>query len=94
MQKKIIITTVLVYVLVACNNQTKTTKEIKHYTAEQLYNNENINGIAFNKDETKLLINSDQTGIQNLYLLNISDTAMQPLTHSVKESFYGIDYLP
>lgn len=94
MQKKIIITTVLVYVLVACNNQNKTTKEIKHYTAEQLYNNENINGIAFNKDETKLLINSDQTGIQNLYLLNISDTAMQPLTHSVKESFYGIDYLP
>jgi len=94
MQKKIIITTVLVYVLVACNNQAKTTKEIKHYTAEQLYNNENINGIAFNKDETKLLINSDQTGIQNLYLLNISDTAMQPLTHSVKESFYGIDYLP
>ena len=94
MQKKIIITTVLVYVLVACNNQAKTTKEIKHYTAEQLYNNENINGIAFNKDETKVLINSDQTGIQNLYLLNISDTAMQPLTHSVKESFYGIDYLP
>lgn len=94
MQKKIFFTTALVYVLIACNNQNKTTKEIKHYTAEQLYTNENINGIAFSKDETKVLINSDQTGIQNLYLLNISDTAVQPLTHSVKESFYGIDYLP
>src|SRR5678809_1555848 len=95
MRKKIILTIAIVYVLSGCNNQNNvSTKEVKQYTANQLYNNENISGIAFNSDETKLLVNSDKSGIENLYELNISDTSMQPLTHSVKESLYGVDYLP
>lgn len=95
MQNQIILCLFFCYVLAGCNSQnTSSTKEIKQYSADQLYNNDNIRGIAFNSDESKVLVNSDETGIQNLYSLTISDTSMQPLTHSTKESFYGIDYLP
>src|SRR6185437_7332561 len=95
MQKIIFLTLIFGCALTGCNNQNvSSSKEIKQYSAGQLYNNENISGIAFNKDESKVLVNSDQTGIENLYELTLSDTTMRPLTHSVKESLYGIDYLP
>ena len=95
MQKKIILAAIFIFTLFGCKNQNSTeSKEVKQYSANQLYNNENISGMAFSSDESKVLVNSDETGIQNLYVLTISDTSMQPLTHSVKESFYGIDYLP
>lgn len=95
MQKKIILAAIFVYAITGCKNQNSSKpKEPKQYTATQLYNNENISGVAFSSDESKVLVNNDKTGIQNLYALTISDTSMQPLTHSIKESFYGIDYLP
>ena len=95
MKKIIILSSVFLFVLTGCNTQKESSpKVIKQYTANQLYNNENINGVAFNTDESKVLINSNKTGIQNLYALTISDTSTQPLTHSAKESLYGIDYLP
>ena len=95
MQKKIILAAIFVYTFYGCKNKNSSTpNEVNQYSANQLYNNENISGIAFNSDESKVLVNSDKTGIENLYVLSISDTSMHPLTHSVKESFYGIDYLP
>lgn len=69
-------------------------KDAKQYNASEFYNNEDIHGVAFNADESKILVNSDKTGIQNLYELSIADTAVRPLTHSEKESFYAIDYFP
>jgi dipeptidyl aminopeptidase/acylaminoacyl peptidase len=95
MQKKIILATMIVFAVFGCKNQkSPQSKEIKQYSADQLYSNENIGGIAFNSDESKVLVNSNKTGIENLYALSISDTSMQPLTRSVKESLYGIGYLP
>ena len=79
---------------IGCKNAANNSKNVKLYSASQLYNNEELYGVAFNPDETKVLVNSDRTGIQNLYELNISDTSMRPLTHSTKESFYGVGYLP
>lgn len=85
----------IVFAVFGCKNQkSPQSKAIKQYSADQLYNNENIGGIAFNSDESKVLVNSNKTGIENLYALSISDTSMQPLTRSVKESLYGIGYLP
>lgn len=95
MQKKIILAIMIVFAVFGCKNQkSPQSKAIKQYSADQLYNNENIGGIAFNSDESKVLVNSNKTGIENLYALSISDTSMQPLTRSVKESLYGIGYLP
>lgn len=85
----------IVFAVFGCKNQkSPQSKAIKQYSADQLYNNENNGGIAFNSDESKVLVNSNKTGIENLYALSISDTSMQPLTRSVKESLYGIGYLP
>ena len=95
MNLKIILSIGVVFILAGCHTQNKpSTETVKQYSAQQLYHNENMYGIAFNADETKVLVNSDKTGIQNLYVLTIADTSIQPLTHSVKESLYGINYLP
>ena len=95
MRIKIILAAIFVYAFAGCNTQnTSSAKEVKKYKAQQLYNNESVSGIAFNADESKILLNSNRTGIQNLYALTIADTSIQPLTHSAKESLYGIDYLP
>lgn len=95
MKKVTILSVIFLFVLAGCNTKNESSsKTVKQYTAKQLYNNENINGVAFNTDESKVLINSDKTGIQNLYVLTIADTSVRPLTSSTKESLYGIDYLP
>lgn len=80
--------------LMACNTKPEPPKEIKQYTAEQLYNNKSIFGAAFSADESKVLVNANITGIYNLYELNIGDTLLKPLTKSAKESFYALDYIP
>lgn len=82
------------FALVVAGCKTSAHKDIRSYTAEQLYNNNRIAGAAFNKDETGILVNSNITGIDNLYELTIADTSLHPLTHSVKESFYAVDFLP
>jgi len=81
----------------ACNSSSDAPvarKEVKQYSAEQLYNNKSISGAAFNADETKILTGANISGIINLYELSIADTSMKPLTKSVKESFFPVDYLP
>ena len=94
MKKILILFGVIAFIFSGCNTQQSAPNAPKEYSATQFYNNENIRGVAFNKDESRVLVNSDATGIQNLYVLTIADTSMQPLTHSTKESFYGLDYLP
>lgn len=66
----------------------------KQYAVEDFYDTKSIGAAGFNKDETKILINSNKTGIANLYELNIADTTSVALTQSKVESNYAIDYLP
>jgi protease II len=94
MKKNVIPFLALVGLLAGCNNEPEVRKDVKQYSAEQLFNNKSIGGAAFNADETKILTTANITGINNLYELSIADTSMAPLTRSTKESFYAIDYLP
>ncbi|CAN5764839.1 S9 family peptidase [soil metagenome] len=95
MPNKIFIPTfIFAFFVAGCSTQTEAPKEIKQYTVEQLYHNTAIGCAGYNKDESGILINSNASGIYNLFELNISDTSQHPLTHSVKESFFAIDYLP
>ena len=41
-----------------------------------------------------MLINSDESGIFNLYEINLADGSKKQLSNSTVESFYGIDYVP
>ena len=45
-------------------------KPLTTYTIEQFYKNVNISGGSFSPDETKLLVNSNETGIYNVYQTN------------------------
>ncbi|MEO6536990.1 MAG: alpha/beta fold hydrolase [Ferruginibacter sp.] len=96
MQMRPILYLAVLCLLAQCQtHQTPATpKTVKEYSAKQLYTNENMSGIAFNPDESAILVNSNRTGIQNLYLLSLTDTSLKTLTHSAKESLYGLDYLP
>jgi len=64
------------------------------YSIEQFYQNNRIGGGAFSEDETKLLVSSDESGIFNVYEIDISSGEKTQKTFSGKESFFAIDYLP
>ncbi len=78
----------------ACTNEPSPPKTVKEYSAAQLYSNKSIWAVAYSEDESRMLVNANNTGIYNLYELNIGDTVLTPLTNSTKESLYAKDYLP
>jgi dipeptidyl aminopeptidase/acylaminoacyl peptidase len=78
----------------SCTNNKDTARKVNQYTADQFFDNRSISGAAFNKDESAILVQSNGTGIFNLYELRIADTTLKPLTHSTKESFFAVDYVP
>ncbi|HYK43758.1 MAG TPA: prolyl oligopeptidase family serine peptidase, partial [Parafilimonas sp.] len=80
--------------LSSCNQKEEQARMPKQYTAEQLRNTVSIEAAGFNSDESKVLVDDNSTGIFNVYELNVSDTAIKPLTTSSKESFFVADYLP
>ncbi len=67
--------------------------EIGQYTIDQFYKNVNIGFSAFSPDETKLLVSSNETGIYNVFEINISDGSKKQITNSTTESFFAVDYV-
>ena len=95
MLKQISSLAIIVLLLAGCSQEKAPEARMpKQYSIEQLYNNLAIGAAGFNADETKVLVNNNSTGIFNVYELNIADTSMLPLTRSVKESFFAVDYVP
>lgn len=88
------ILSVILLAITACKPAEPKNRTPKQYEIEQLYNNLGISAAGFNEDETKILINSNVTGIFNVNELHIADTSIHPLTTSTKESFFAVDYLP
>jgi hypothetical protein len=66
----------------------------KQYSIQQLYKTKNIGGAAFNKDDSKIMVQNNETGIYNIYEISLSDTSMKALTTSAKESNFADDYVP
>jgi len=84
----------LFFILASCTQISEEVRMPKQYTVEQLYENIAVYNAGFNADETKILVGNNSTGIYNVYELNISDTVSKPLTTSVNESFFAVNYLP
>ncbi len=84
----------LLFILVSCNQRNEKARMPKQYSVEQLYKNLSVFNAGFNADETKILIGNNATGIYNVYELNINDTLLEALTTSTKESFFAVSYLP
>ena len=79
--------------LISCKEE-KETRQPVQYSIEQFYANTRFGGGNFSPDETRLLINSDESGIFNLYEINLADGSKKQLTNSSVESYFGIDYVP
>lgn len=70
------------------------TSAVKNYTIEEFYGNTRISGGEFSNDETKLLMSSDESGIFNVYEINISDGTKKQITNSTEDSYFAEDYVP
>ena len=69
-------------------------REVKQYTIEQFYKTKSTGAGLFSPDEQKLLVHTNESGIFNLYEINIADGSKKPLTSSTVESCFAIDYVP
>lgn len=69
-------------------------KPVKQYTIEQFYKTVAFGGGDFNKEENKILLHDNSTGIFNVYEIDLATKEKKQLTSSVKESYFGIDYIP
>ena len=96
--KKLLVAIILV-LAVSCEKSTSekaqiTPKEIAEYSIEQFYKNESVTGGSFSNDESRLIISSNETGIFNVFEINIASAEKTQRTFSDKESFFGIDEVP
>ena len=69
-------------------------QEPTEYSIEQFYENTRVSGGSFSPDESKILISSDESGIFNLYEIDISDGSKTAVTNSENESLFAVDYVP
>ncbi|MEN8788394.1 MAG: S9 family peptidase, partial [Flavobacteriaceae bacterium] len=83
---------VLLVFLAACKEEKP--KEFAKYTIDQFYKNTNVFGGNFSPDESKLLVSSNESGIYNVYEINIDDGAKKAVTNSDTESNYAQSYFP
>ena len=81
----------LIVLLIGCiEKQEPVTK----YSIDQFYKNINIGGGNFSPDESKLLIHSNESGIYNVFEIDIASGESNQMTTSEKESFYAQGYFP
>ena len=69
-------------------------KAVKQYTIEQFYKTIAFGGGDFNKEENKILVHDNSTGIFNVYEIDLATKEKKQLTNSAKESYFAIDYIP
>ncbi len=81
-------------ILSSCGSEEEKVRTPKIYTIEQLYNNVTVRAVAFNSDESEVLISNNSTGIFNLFEISIADTTTTKLSSSTNDALYGVDYLP
>jgi dipeptidyl aminopeptidase/acylaminoacyl peptidase len=86
----------LTFLFAACKQEKPAAppKDVKQYTIEQFYKNKQIGGGAWSSDESKLLVHGNETGIYNLYEINVADGSQRQVTNSTVESFFVVDYVP
>ncbi|MCU0390992.1 MAG: S9 family peptidase [Thermoflexibacter sp.] len=69
-------------------------KPVKEYTIAQFMNTIRINGSAFSPDESKILYNSNQSGIFNAYEVSKDGGNATQMTDSKDNSIFAISYFP
>ncbi len=89
--KSIIVTASL---LIALLQITFAQTGVKQYTIEQFYKTTSYGGGNFNRDENKILIHDNSSGIFNVYELDLATKNKKQLTNSANESHFMLSYVP
>jgi len=76
-----------------CRTAEEEAPPLQTYTIEQFLKTTSVGGGAFSEDEGKLLVHNNQTGIFNVYELDIATAEMTPLTQS-QDTTFAVAYLP
>ena len=69
-------------------------RDVPQYTIEQFLDNLSIGGGSFSADESRLLVTSNQTGIYNVFALNVDGSGEEQLTYSEGDYRAAISYFP
>lgn len=93
MDKSLVIILICMFSLAACTSGSEK-KPLAQYSIEQLYESTRVSGGAFSEDESKLLVTSNKTGINNLFEIDIASGEQTQITQSAEESYYTIGYVP
>ncbi len=93
--QKYIVAGLLFACIYACDqSKTPAPKQVAQYSIEQFYKSTSTSGGTFSNDDKKMLINSNESGIYNVYEIDLQSGQKKPLTTSVKESIFADDYVP
>ncbi len=86
----------LLAAVVACNKakETEVVQPPAQYTIEQFMDVNTIFGSAFSPDESKILINSRETGIFNAYEIDIATGNKTQITQSAEDAIFAQSYFP
>ncbi len=68
--------------------------EHQEYSIEQFYQNTRIGGGAISADDQTMLVSSDESGIFNVYEINLSNGSKTTITNSTEDSYFAVDYVP
>ena len=90
--KKRIFSILMFVIIVGCNEYQK--RDITKYKIDAFFDNIAISGGYFSSSEDKLIFSSNESGIYNVYEVNIDNGAISQLTNSKKESFFIRSYVP
>ena len=90
--KKLIPILLPIFVLTACNKQTE--QRPTQYTMAQFMDIVQINGGAFSPDESKIMINSKESGIFNAVEIDIATGKQTVLTASTDNAVFSQSYFP
>ncbi|EDM44666.1 putative peptidase [unidentified eubacterium SCB49] len=96
--KKLLIATGCALLLLSCKNETKeystAEKQVEKYSIEQFMDNENASAAGFSFDNSKVLITSNRSGINNIYEVASEGGDLIPITKSDSASIYAVSYFP
>jgi dipeptidyl aminopeptidase/acylaminoacyl peptidase len=92
MNKKQMLYGFVMLLLVACKTQTEAPPQ--QYTIEQFMDVKNIFSAGFSPDESKILLGTNETGIYNVFEMNLSTGEKTQLTNSTEESVFPASYFP
>jgi dipeptidyl aminopeptidase/acylaminoacyl peptidase len=98
MKRSLLALTCIMVMAAGCSTEQVDTAETrtgpsKTYTMEQFMKTVSVGGSSFNHDEIKLLVSSNETGIFNVYEMDLATGNRTAITEG-EDTTFGVSYMP